>query len=345
MHGVSPVETLEVETSRPIVAPPHVGELPHTIIVDESYDDSANYLESVASWLGLATSYRDALARTGHALVPSFADWCVVDVFADDGLHRAAVAHADPQKLEAIRGWRFREPPEHALFELEARGDTRAFGKSWIVVPVIGKTGNVLGVLSVGAVDWRYAESDVDVARELGWKIGEALDTAPTLATAAPRGALGDLMELAQLRAGKVTLELDDVEAPALIDMVLDAAETVASDRAARVTRRCELHGVWLTADRGRLGQALGNLVGYALDACRHEVVVRGVLAEGELQISIADDGAGLAADELPRLFEPRRAGINLAIARAIVEAHGGAVRVASTLGGGTTFVVALPLE
>jgi signal transduction histidine kinase len=73
----------------------------------------------------------------------------------------------------------------------------------------------------------------------------------------------------------------------------------------------------------------------------------------GELRISVADTGTGIAAEQLPHVFgafwqarhaDRRGLGLGLAIARGIVEAHGGSIWVESTLGRGTTFVFSLPL-
>ncbi len=71
---------------------------------------------------------------------------------------------------------------------------------------------------------------------------------------------------------------------------------------------------------------------------------MRGVIAGGMVQLAIADDGDGHTPDELARLY---RAGghTGLAIARGIIEAHGGALHASCTPGHGSTFVLALPLR
>ncbi len=76
-----------------------------------------------------------------------------------------------------------------------------------------------------------------------------------------------------------------------------------------------------------------------------------------EMELSISDTGPGIPGEALPRLFdrfyqvdssraggEGHGAGLGLAIAREIVEAHGGRISVRSELGHGTTFVIHLPL-
>jgi signal transduction histidine kinase len=66
-------------------------------------------------------------------------------------------------------------------------------------------------------------------------------------------------------------------------------------------------------------------------------------------EVSVSDTGPGIRADVLPRLFEPfvttkaSGSGLGLTISRSIVEAHGGAIRVAHSDASGTSFVVTLP--
>jgi two-component system NtrC family sensor kinase len=74
---------------------------------------------------------------------------------------------------------------------------------------------------------------------------------------------------------------------------------------------------------------------------------------EAEIEITVRDDGAGIAPDVLPHIFEPflttkesgHGVGLGLAISRGIVERHNGRIEVASELGRGTTFTITLPSE
>jgi signal transduction histidine kinase len=123
----------------------------------------------------------------------------------------------------------------------------------------------------------------------------------------------------------------------------------------------CDFHvqvvGGTLVADRDRLTQVLRNLVRNAV--AHTEPGGRVTLAArprgDRLMIAVADDGPGIPAGELDRIFErfhrldPGRArdrggsGLGLAIARALTEAHGGTIRARSAPGEGATFEVELP--
>lgn len=116
---------------------------------------------------------------------------------------------------------------------------------------------------------------------------------------------------------------------------------------------------ITLWADRQRLGQVLGNLLDNAL---RHtpaggHVTLTAAPVDDEVVFTIADDGEGIAAEHLPHVFErfyradsardrgSGGSGIGLAIVKALTEAHGGHVSVASQgPGTGTTFTVAVPV-
>ena len=99
-----------------------------------------------------------------------------------------------------------------------------------------------------------------------------------------------------------------------------------------------------------------GNAVAFTGPTGRVEL--RAARLGERVRVEVADDGAGIAPADLPRLFErfyrgdksrARRAdgggnGLGLAIVRAIVEAHGGTIAARSTLGQGTTFTIDLPV-
>jgi two-component system C4-dicarboxylate transport sensor histidine kinase DctB len=114
-----------------------------------------------------------------------------------------------------------------------------------------------------------------------------------------------------------------------------------------------------VVVDRQGLAQVLLNLMTNALDAVedrpqpRVRVCTQRAESAGEpaVELSVEDNGPGIAADLLPRIFEPffstkepnRGTGLGLAIAKEIVERHGGAIRVEPASAGGARFVASFP--
>ncbi len=168
---------------------------------------------------------------------------------------------------------------------------------------------------------------------------------------------VGDLLFAAQVEAGRLQLEVRDLDLAAVARDALEAARPVAEDRgivlAADIADLPTCRG-----DHDRLGQVLDNLVSNALKFTDvgGTVEVR-VAGEGDTAvIEVSDSGPGIPPEEQHRLFErffrattaTSRAipgvGLGLTIVRAIVEAHGGNVTVDSAHGEGATFRVELPL-
>ncbi|MBP2338858.1 two-component system sensor histidine kinase BaeS [Saccharothrix coeruleofusca] len=158
-----------------------------------------------------------------------------------------------------------------------------------------------------------------------------------------------DLQELAAADAGELRLRPEPVDAAELLAGVA-AAHRVEADLP-------DGGGLPLVADPVRLRQVVRNLV---VNAVQHtpadgRVVVRGRLRDGEVVLEVVDSGRGIAAEDLPHVFDRfwradrsrARAtggrGLGLAIAKHHVVAHGGTITVTSEVGKGTTFTVRLP--
>jgi len=109
------------------------------------------------------------------------------------------------------------------------------------------------------------------------------------------------------------------------------------------------------SADPPRLERILVNLITNALkySPAESEAVLSAAMVDGQVQVTVADHGPGIAQDELDRVFErfyrsptaTRKEGLGLGlyITRLLVEAHGGSIRVESEVGRGSAFHVLLP--
>lgn len=161
-----------------------------------------------------------------------------------------------------------------------------------------------------------------------------------------------DLARLKQVGAPDTPVDLAEV-ARQLVD------ELAGRARAAGVALQVEVAVGGTTVargDRDRLGQVLQNLVDNALKFTPRggAVQVRVLGQDGRVRVEVQDSGVGVPADALPRLFEPffqvptnahagQGSGLGLAIVKAVVDSHGGTVKVASEEQKGTTFSVELP--
>ncbi|MGN6371686.1 MAG: sensor histidine kinase [Solirubrobacteraceae bacterium] len=167
---------------------------------------------------------------------------------------------------------------------------------------------------------------------------------------------VGDLLFVAQVEAGTLSLERGEVDLGTVAAEAVEAARPHADGKGVLLTldtQPVELHD----ADRDRLGQLLDNLLTNALkftdEGGRVEVRVRET--QGKAQLQVSDSGVGIAHEELDRLFERfyraqaatdaavQGVGLGLSICKAIAETHGGSIAVASRIGEGTTFTVELP--
>jgi signal transduction histidine kinase len=170
-----------------------------------------------------------------------------------------------------------------------------------------------------------------------------------------------DLLEVTRIEAGRLRLERTALDVAVLLAEAGALFAALASEKEIAleidVASAAALPPVW--ADRERLHQVLSNLIGNALKftlrggwvRLRAEAEAEGGDAGG-VRFVVEDGGIGIEADQLPHLFDPygpgRRGarggvGLGLAIARGILEAHGGTLAVESTPGQGSTFSFTIP--
>ncbi len=165
---------------------------------------------------------------------------------------------------------------------------------------------------------------------------------------------LNELMDLSEAEAGAMRLAIAPVKAAALlgqaVDLFADSAEEKGIDLAAEVDE-----ALVVAVDAGRMRQVLANLLDNALKFTPAGGTVRlAARSDGDAAVvTVTDDGTGMTAEELPRIFDrlyrgdrsrsERGLGIGLALVKAIVAAHGGTVTAESEPGKGARFTVRLP--
>jgi PAS domain S-box-containing protein len=163
-----------------------------------------------------------------------------------------------------------------------------------------------------------------------------------------------DLLDITHIESGRLSVSPAPYSAAGIVGEALEQAAMQAADRGIALQRGEVDEGARVLADRDRVVQALGNLIGNALKFTPSGGRVTVSLARGddEVRISVADTGPGIAAEQLPRLFDRywqanradrRGVGLGLSIVKGIAEAHGGQVRVQTEEGAGTTFTLVLP--
>jgi two-component system phosphate regulon sensor histidine kinase PhoR len=165
-----------------------------------------------------------------------------------------------------------------------------------------------------------------------------------------------DLLDLSRLESKGLSLDLAHVRVGEIVKDAVAKMTPLAGRRHVQVRPE---HDVTVLADRDRLAQVLTNLLDNAIKFTPNDgrIAVGWRAVNGEVEVSIADTGPGIAASDLPYIFDrfykadraraatPGGSGLGLAITRHIIEAHGGRIRVASAPGVGTTFTFTLPRD
>ncbi len=171
---------------------------------------------------------------------------------------------------------------------------------------------------------------------------------------------IDDLLDLARLERGALTLELKPVSLSEVIQRSVETVRLMAESRGV-VLILAPLPEPMppVRADPLRLQQILWNLLSNAIHftAQHGRVVVRVEREPERYLVSVEDDGIGIPESELPHVFERFRQvdgsatrghagmGIGLALARSLVELHGGAIWASSVVGQGSRFTFALPIR
>ncbi|NOX61869.1 MAG: cell wall metabolism sensor histidine kinase WalK [Chloroflexi bacterium] len=166
-----------------------------------------------------------------------------------------------------------------------------------------------------------------------------------------------DLRTLSLVDAGELTLNLQTISPSSLLGRTAAAYATQAQEKGVSLRLLARKNLPDILVDPDRMAQVLGNLVSNALRFTPEGGEIRlGAKEEGgAVRLEVQDTGPGIPPDKLPHIFErfyrgdaartvgEGQSGLGLAIAKSLVEAHGGDIGVKSELGKGTTFTITLP--
>jgi signal transduction histidine kinase len=164
---------------------------------------------------------------------------------------------------------------------------------------------------------------------------------------------LDDLQTLSTAEAGVLRLHLEPTEPAELIDAAIESFAAKARERNVDLRSEVEAGLPTIEVDRLRVGEVLANILTNAL---RHtpaggRSTVAAELVGGEVRFVVSDTGPGIAPEQLPHVFDrfsrspdSPGAGLGLAIAKTLVEAHGGRIRAESGATG-TTISFTLPVR
>jgi PAS domain S-box-containing protein len=190
-------------------------------------------------------------------------------------------------------------------------------------------------------------ESDATEAHETIELIFQAAEQMDTL--------IRDLLDVNQLDSGKLVVSAVPMDPSTLLTDSLQTLRPLVQEKGIALDLQIETSLPKVLADRERIQQTLSNLVGNAIkfSPAGSKIVVAVRRDPEGAVISVLDSGSGIAVEQLPRVFDRywqssrtdrQGAGLGLAIAKGIIEAHGGKIWIDSRPGEGTTASFTLPL-
>jgi signal transduction histidine kinase len=169
---------------------------------------------------------------------------------------------------------------------------------------------------------------------------------------------INDVLDLAKIEAGQLTLSLENYSLPEVVRSVVTATEPLATAKGLKFIAVLQDNLPTAHGDARRVSQILLNLVGNAIKFTdQGEVEIRAAAERGQFVLSVRDTGPGIADADQDLIFgefqqidnsntrKKGGTGLGLAISKRMVEMQGGTISVESSLGQGSTFWVVLPVH
>jgi PAS domain S-box-containing protein len=239
-----------------------------------------------------------------------------------------------------------RDITERKKFEAELRQAIK--NREDILAIVSHDLGNPLAAASMMAGRLRRTDPyDSEKVREYASAIETSTNQMTTL--------IKDLLLFAKLQSGTFLVSRHAERAADMVAAAVSMVRAQAEERRQALTMDVPTALPDVACDKSRIVQALSNLLGNAVKYTPEggAIIVRGRAREGELVMSVSDNGPGIPPEALPRIFDRYwqaeatnsvGAGLGLAIAKGIAEAHGGRLWAETELGVGSTFYLAVPM-
>jgi len=170
---------------------------------------------------------------------------------------------------------------------------------------------------------------------------------------------INDLLDLSRIEAGKAQLDIKRFDLCEVVQEVFSVVMPLAEKKALTLRNQCaEDQPIYIWSDRRKTYQVILNLVNNAIKFSDKGVIsLEYQLDESKCEVSVSDQGIGIPADQLPALFQAfhqvdgsyrkvyEGTGLGLYLCKKILGMMGGAIRVKSELGVGSTFTFMIPIH
>ena len=176
---------------------------------------------------------------------------------------------------------------------------------------------------------------------------------------------LDDILDMTKIETGQLTLRFEWIELPEIIEEAVTIARSMLKNKQVRLEAEIVTELPAIIADRLRLRQILLNLLSNASKFTQEGyILVKAWLEQETVFVSVEDTGIGIAKEDLPLIFQDYRqflqlnkadklftrrrhlgTGLGMSITQALVELHGGQIKVKSEVRQGSTFIFTLPIS